>query len=266
MPIIADVDGDYRTEIVTTSNLNCSVSCPTLDPIHSGLRCDEDAQCTSGACVGGLCRCTSNDECSAGTLCSAMLQDDGQGQVCRSAHTGKKQGIQVFSDYKDSWVYSRPIWNQHAYSVTNVNDDGTIPPRDQVVKNWTVPQMNHFRQNAQGAANPVLAADLTVESVAEPVCDGDAAGWQVEVCNRGALPVSEGIEVTLTLGDLEHILVTTVALLPGECELLEQTLALPNANWSGTFFFTVDTAGGGAVFECIEGNNETTPALLNCQE
>lgn len=36
-------------------------------------------------------------------------------------------GIRVFQDRNNSWVNARKIWNQHAYSVTNVNDDGTVP-------------------------------------------------------------------------------------------------------------------------------------------
>ena len=33
-----------------------------------------------------------------------------------------------YGDANDNWVNARRIWNQHQYHVTNVNDDGTIPP------------------------------------------------------------------------------------------------------------------------------------------
>ena len=32
-----------NTEILVGSNTNCSVSCPAIDPIHRGLRCEEAA-------------------------------------------------------------------------------------------------------------------------------------------------------------------------------------------------------------------------------
>ncbi|HYO51216.1 kelch repeat-containing protein [Archangium sp.] len=59
-------------------------------------------------------------------------------------------GIRVFRDQEDAWVGTRGIWNQHAYSITNVNDDGTIPAHP--VANWLTPGLNNFRSNVPGAA------------------------------------------------------------------------------------------------------------------
>jgi len=50
-------------------------------------------------------------------------------------------GIQVFGN--DSWMPSRPIWNQHTYHITNINDDGTIPRYEE--PSWIV--HNNFRAN-----------------------------------------------------------------------------------------------------------------------
>ncbi|WP_235216762.1 kelch repeat-containing protein [Archangium violaceum] len=57
-------------------------------------------------------------------------------------------GIRVYGD--NAWVGTRGIWNQHAYSITNVNDDGTIPAHP--VANWLTPGLNTFRSNAPGVA------------------------------------------------------------------------------------------------------------------
>ncbi|WP_434388640.1 kelch repeat-containing protein [Melittangium boletus] len=59
-------------------------------------------------------------------------------------------GIRVFRDPKDEWVGTRGIWNQHAYSITNVNDDGTIPAHP--AANWLTPGLNTFRSQAPGVA------------------------------------------------------------------------------------------------------------------
>lgn len=50
-------------------------------------------------------------------------------------------GIQVFGH--ESWMPTRPIWNQHSYHITNVNDDGTIPRYEE--PNWE--QHNSYRAN-----------------------------------------------------------------------------------------------------------------------
>jgi hypothetical protein len=53
--------------------------------------------------------------------------------------------VQVIRDAKDRWVPARRIWNQHAYHVTNVNEDGTIPQFE--APNWQT--LNTFRIQAQ---------------------------------------------------------------------------------------------------------------------
>ena len=35
--------------------------------------------------------------------------------------------VYTFASWSDPWAPSRPVWNQHGYNITNVNDDLTIP-------------------------------------------------------------------------------------------------------------------------------------------
>jgi hypothetical protein len=53
--------------------------------------------------------------------------------------------VQVIRDVEERWIQARRIWNQHAYHVTNVREDGTIPQNAK--KSWE--QLNTFRTNAQ---------------------------------------------------------------------------------------------------------------------
>ncbi len=53
--------------------------------------------------------------------------------------------VQVIRDADDRWIQSRRIWNQHAYHVTNVREDGTIPAVEP--KSWQL--LNTYRTNAQ---------------------------------------------------------------------------------------------------------------------
>ena len=50
-------------------------------------------------------------------------------------------GITVIGDANNSWAPARPIWNQYAYHITNVNNDGSIPAVQQ--NNWL--SWNNFR-------------------------------------------------------------------------------------------------------------------------
>ncbi len=81
----------------------------------------------------------------------ADVDGDGHAEIVVNANRDiagggeKRTGIWVFGGFDDDWVRARSIWNQHAYFVTNVNPDGTIPAQQQ--PNWLLPGLNHYRQN-----------------------------------------------------------------------------------------------------------------------
>ena len=56
-----------------------------------------------------------------------------------------KHTVAVFEDAQKRWIPTRRIWNQHAYHVTNVREDGTIPAHPK--PSWQ--NLNTFRTNAQ---------------------------------------------------------------------------------------------------------------------
>lgn len=56
-----------------------------------------------------------------------------------------KVTLEVFQDAERRWIPTRRIWNQHAYHVTNVREDGTIPAK--MGKSWQ--RQNTFRTNTQ---------------------------------------------------------------------------------------------------------------------
>ncbi len=55
-------------------------------------------------------------------------------------------GVHVFGSTLGNFVRARPIWNQHAYAVTNVLEDGRIPANEK--ENWLLAGLNHYRVNA----------------------------------------------------------------------------------------------------------------------
>src|SRR5581483_10876953 len=126
-PIVADVAGNFRSAMVIPSNVNCNVTCPALDPIHQGVRCDSAADCPSATtCVKenagdphGLCRCSTDADCGANNLACVdpIAGASPKGKVCRASHPqgAGLDGVLVLHDALDRWVSSRAIWNQHAY-------------------------------------------------------------------------------------------------------------------------------------------------------
>ena len=66
---------------------------------------------------------------------------------CDDGAANAQAGVRVFGDAAGNWVRTRRVWNQHAYHITNVDEDGTIPAIES--PNWTQPGLNNFRQNKQ---------------------------------------------------------------------------------------------------------------------
>lgn len=277
-PIVADVDGDLNTEIVIPSNNNCNISCPTLDPLFDGLRCEEDIDCPGTTTCGieqgdttGHCRCAADLDCGGnGYVCTDPIAGPSAlGQVCRAGHPGiDQQGIRVVRDALDRWVNSRPIWNQHAYSVTNVTNEGKIPSSGTRLQNWTQPGLNNFRQNIIGDPRLIGTPDLT-SSAQQITCDEGGADLNARICNRGTEVVAGGAPMTFYQGDPVDMMIvctvqTTLNLAPGECE----TVSCP---WPGAVdgLITVvaDDPGNSGIessAECHENNNRSFIEVGGC--
>ncbi len=59
----------------------------------------------------------------------ADIDGDNHAEIVVSLESfGNGPAIRAFSNSDDSWVATRRIWNQHAYSIVNVFDNATIPP------------------------------------------------------------------------------------------------------------------------------------------
>ncbi|MDQ3032958.1 MAG: hypothetical protein M3Y87_11110 [Myxococcota bacterium] len=290
-PVIADLDGDFNAEIVIGDNFNCPTpgfatgrDCAPFglgprntDPLFPGVRCGGAEDCVSGVCDAGLCRCTADTDCCAGAGCEAAafvceVPPDGTagtGNTCRASRPVGTRGIRVFGDGADRWVRSRTIWNQHAYSVTNVEENGAIPRTSAATRNWLTEGLNNFRQNVQGDAIPGAAPDLTSRG-GDRICDatGGTAILRASVCNRGAEPVGGGIGVTFSRGDpaaggtLICSAATVGDLAPGACEGVECAWSDPPAGGGTDLWIVADPAGD--TRECREANNVTIARDVRC--
>ncbi len=285
-PIVADVDGDFSSELVVPSNQSCGISPQNMgstnyetsphgnpmDPLFVGLPCKEPADCMSLVCDQGYCRCTDDAQCpGGGFVCAAPpAGTPGAGSTCRAEWLGSINGVRVYRDSLDRWVGSRTIWNQHAYAITNVNEDGTIPRTSAAQLNWQVTGLNNFRQNIQGDLNPQHSPDMTAGNGAFQIrCDDDGnLTMTVRVCNRGTNPFAAGAGVGFFDGDPDQggtlicAVATTRDLFPGDCE--EIICIWPDAPVDDPHDVTVVADHDSQRSECLESNNRAVIQGVTC--
>jgi len=278
-PVIADTDSDFGAEIIITSNTNCpGITCPAVDPIFDGVRCFDQSDCPgTTSCVRemdadalGRCRCTLDADCGGdGFVCiDPIAGPSPKGKVCRAANpgVGSALGIRVVGDQLGRWVATRPVWNQHGYAVTNVNDDGTIPRADEWQRNWRGEGLNNFRQNSPGdGAGAGLMPDLTMRNPSF-TCSGGSVDIIVEACNRGTEPVADGVAVNIYDGSTLVCTTTTNSILPpGFCEEVTCTWDSPPSSATDlTAVVDNDATSKGEHVECRETNNLVTVPQVVC--
>ena len=92
-------------------------------------------------------------------------------------------GITVLGDAHASWAPARPVWNQAAYHITNVHDDGSIPQLQQA--NWDT--WNSFRAAGTPEGPEHWLSNLAVGDQEQCLieCDAGAAQVWVAVENTG---------------------------------------------------------------------------------
>ncbi|MCK6528819.1 VCBS repeat-containing protein [Myxococcota bacterium] len=170
---------------------------------------------------------------------------------------------------ESGWWATRRIWNQHAYFVDNVLDDGTIPQHQP--DPWEV--HNSFRQ-ARPATGwdgyPVPDLVPLVDAVCLDRCP-ERVAVAFRVWNRGADRVTSGLPVTLWDPSTGTVLATHYVGEPIEAGWTSSTQEIsfdpataPTA--STDLVLRVDTfaSGDGIHVECDEGNNEAAVAGVGC--
>jgi hypothetical protein len=108
-------------------------------------------------------------------------------------------GISVIADAADTWMSTRSIWNQHAYHITNVEDDGRIPANPDT--NWA--SYNNFRSSDLHAAEGTSAPDLVPEILG--TCDDNCADGEywihARLRNEGMATARSGLSIALLAQD-----------------------------------------------------------------
>jgi hypothetical protein len=267
-----------------------------VDPLWPGVTCAKNDECVSNSCVEGYCRCTTDAECGntfvpkdnmpnevlVGLACHAPLAGTpGTGNVCRAEFGNVTTfpvadehfaGVFVYRDKLDRWASSRNLWNQHAYSVTNINDDGSIPKTSEWKQNFKDPALNNYRQNRQGATSQDLA-NITGALDATTACTQTADGKVIftgRICNRGLRGVGSNMPAAFYLGDDRATpLCQTETAMPvakGTCQNIQCTIPKMDVPTASTITMIVNDVGGGnrLVDECNYEDNTAQVKVEKC--
>jgi hypothetical protein len=174
---------------------------------------------------------------------------------------GSMTGLTVFSDDDHSWQPGRRVWNQHAYSITNVNDDGSIPLYQDA--NWLT--YNNFRSGdlTPGASRAWPDLFVEIQDVCVDACDwGQVTVW-LTVGNQGYQDVTEDVLVDIwgeTEAGAVHLgSMTWTSALPAGRASASESIELTGVPTPLTDLFVTidggDATSFGTVDECFEGNN-----------
>ena len=282
-PAIADLDGDGEVEIVVAGGNQ--LVCLNADGTTLWDAVVQDSSGATGASIfdfdadgtpevvyideiqmfafngsDGTIKFHS-DEHDSGTMYDypviADLDADGHAEII-VANEGNS-GITAYRDSNNSWAPARDVWNQHAYTITNINDDLSVPQT--ATPNFTL--YNNYHAAVETVDGELLADELEPELL--DTCDADCDEGALFVWGRGRnsganeLPagvsfalfgmpgnVLLGVEVTTTA---TPALSTTEALeFAVDADLLSGVTSLElRADDDGT--------GTSAVAECVESNN-----------
>lgn len=205
------------------------------------------------------------------------VDNDGNAEIVfienASAAGNPNHGVEIWGDAADRWVPTRRIWNQHNYFISNIEENGKLPPYG-ATPNWLI--YNNFRQNMPDY-DVFAAPDLqvTFTGTDRTHCNQEI-GLILQVCNQGDLRVGPGVPVTLTEPSTGNPiacpqdLVTTRTLEPGECDTLTCVLnPAPVAPARVEVKACVDNDGpdclsSGHNNECHEDNNTSILSTEGC--
>jgi hypothetical protein len=180
-------------------------------------------------------------------------------------------GLYVLGAADDDWVSARPVWNQHAYFITNIEDDFGVGYGAPNYAPETTADHNSFRLQAPGSFGALAAPNLVVETEACQAECGDAATVWVQIGNEGAfITASAGLAVSLygESGGSRALIATRP--LPADVApgVLTAAMEFEVPNWydyDALVAVVDDPTGASSVWggakECDELDNESTVDL-----
>jgi len=173
-----------------------------------------------------------------------------------------RRGITVIGDADQSWAPARPVWNQYAYHITNINNDSTVP-RIQI-RNWE--SWNNFRTGGTELGPSNWQPDLMSgePSICTDECDIDAVEVYLPVLNRGLIEASD-VVIVIERTDGDQVDVKNVPVIADGAGAIVGPIRLNQSQWgTSELFASVDWPE--TIDECREDNNIRALGTWPCSE
>lgn len=258
---VFDFNGDGRAEVVYSDQQRMRIyDGPTGDVLFEV--CNTTATLIENPVIADV----DNDGHADIVVVSNAYASSSPDIQCNDGTSLGQSGVRVFGDPAGAWVRTRRVWNEHAYHITNVGEDGSIPQVE--MPNILQPGLNNFRQNKQPGSE--FAAPDAVVSLSPRCAPAYALAATVRNIGEAALPA--GVPVGFYVGQPGTgtqlgVVATSRALYPAEAEVV--VLPLPGAGQdvlNGTVYAVVDD--GGAPHpewtECRTDNNVSAVVSGSC--
>ncbi|MRG94392.1 FG-GAP repeat domain-containing protein [Polyangium spumosum] len=261
---VFDFDGDGKAEVVYSDQQRLRVyEGPTGEVLWE--RCNTTATLIENPVVADV----DNDGHADIVAVSNAYGQASASLQCNDGAANAQSGVRIFGDTAGKWVRTRRVWNEHAYHITNVEEDGTIPTKEP--PNYLQPGLNNFRQNKQPGSE--FAAPDAIVSVG-PFCGGPYALVAV-VRNVGEASLPAGVVVGFYKGnhpngELLGQATTSKVLYPAESESVVLPLAAAPGdvtNGQTPIYAVVDDVGAPphpTWTECRTDNNVSASASGAC--
>ncbi len=198
----------------------------------------------------------------------ADIDGDGHAEIVytSSSYSGPEVGVRVIGDADDSWMPGRKVWNQHAYSITNIEDDGTLPTSPET--NWL--SYNNFRSGdltpgEGGYSGPDLYGYL--HAICTDECDSGRLTVWFSLGNQGYDDVEDDVLVEFFVDtgaglSLATTVIWTADLPAGQQSASEdvEIVGVPSVVYD--LVMVVD--GVEVISECYEDNNRVAWGDVLC--
>ncbi len=184
----------------------------------------------------------------------ADVDADGSADIIAPANDFHFQnhGIFVYSNPRGRWVNTRKIWNQYTYHITNINDDATVPRKED--PSWL--KYNVYRSQQLTGGCQFVRPDLAASYVRK-VNQSSTTQITVRIGNGGQVTAKAGISVGFYNGNpsaggiLLKTVNTTIDIAPSKYEDIVATF--DNSVVANPLWIYVDN--NDALYESNETNN-----------
>ena len=195
-------------------------------------------------------------------------------QNSRTPWGGAAGGILILTDPQNRWTKTRPIWNQHAYQITNISDSLQVPIP--TIPHWT--QHNSVRTNTSErmpAGSIPASYDLTARIDLQAQSARCDSAWMLSafICNRGGADSPATTEHTFYDGDpdrgAESLCTATLSavLQPGDCREVRCAWNHPRRGPLTLYLRAGDNGKGSrALLQCSSNNDIARATDASCQD